>query len=140
MGRFQRTVEVDVRIPTASMADIAFLLFIFFMVTTIFRAERGLDVTLPRATQGERLDRRHLAHVWIDRTGAISIDDALVSAEQVERILERKVREDDRLVVALNTDRDVPYRVLDEVLAALRSAAATHVAFNHDREEPIGLR
>ena len=39
-------------IPTSSMGDIAFLLLIFFMVTTIFREESGLPVELPRAEAG----------------------------------------------------------------------------------------
>lgn len=34
-------------IPTASMADIAFLLIVFFMVTTTFAATKGLDFKLP---------------------------------------------------------------------------------------------
>ena len=34
-------------IPTSSMADIAFLLIIFFMVTTVFSATKGLEVRLP---------------------------------------------------------------------------------------------
>src|SRR5210317_20576 len=35
-------------IPTSSMADIAFLLIIYFMVTTTFAATRGLDFALPK--------------------------------------------------------------------------------------------
>ncbi|MXZ36946.1 MAG: biopolymer transporter ExbD, partial [Holophagales bacterium] len=37
----------DDEIPTSSMADIAFLLIVFFMVTTTFTATRGLDFALP---------------------------------------------------------------------------------------------
>ena len=35
-------------IPTSSMADIAFLLIVYFMVTTTFAATRGLDFALPK--------------------------------------------------------------------------------------------
>ena len=38
---------VSDEIPTSSMADIAFLLIIYFMVTTTFAATRGLDFSLP---------------------------------------------------------------------------------------------
>jgi len=40
-------VKTESEIPTASMADIAFLLIIFFMVTTVFSATKGLELTLP---------------------------------------------------------------------------------------------
>ena len=38
---------IDSMIPTASMADIAFLLIVFFMVTTTFAATKGLALSLP---------------------------------------------------------------------------------------------
>ena len=44
-------------IPTASMADIAMLLLIFFLSTTIFKAREALSVRLPGATT-ERTRRR----------------------------------------------------------------------------------
>ena len=46
---FGRSTNKGTFIPTSSMGDIAFLLLIFFMVTTIFREETGLPVELPRA-------------------------------------------------------------------------------------------
>ena len=42
-SRFRRTAEV----PTSSMADIAFLLIVFFMLTTVFSANRGIEHILP---------------------------------------------------------------------------------------------
>ena len=41
----------EAEIPTASMADIAFLLIIFFMVTAVFSATKGLDFALPKEEQ-----------------------------------------------------------------------------------------
>ena len=40
--------KVSDEIPTASMADIAFLLIIYFMITTTFAATQGLDFQLPQ--------------------------------------------------------------------------------------------
>ena len=40
--------ESDPEIPTSSMADIAFLLIVYFMVTATFAATRGLDFALPK--------------------------------------------------------------------------------------------
>lgn len=133
MSKFQKDVAVENKVPTGSMADIAFLLLIFFMVTTIFRIEEGLEVTLPKATQGERLLREHLSHIWIDRTGRISIDDALIQVPQIEPIMFKKAQEDKQLIVAFNTDKDVPYVVMNDVMEQLKLALATNVAFNHDQ-------
>ena len=40
--------KVTDEIPTSSMADITFLLIVYFMVTTTFAATRGLDFALPK--------------------------------------------------------------------------------------------
>ena len=78
-------------IPTASMGDIAFLLLIFFMVTTIFARETGLVVDLPRAEAGEKVDQELVAHIYINRQGQISIDDRLVDMPDVAALMGRKI-------------------------------------------------
>jgi biopolymer transport protein ExbD len=47
MKKIVSRVRTESEIPTSSMADIAFLLIIFFMVTTVFSATKGLELTLP---------------------------------------------------------------------------------------------
>ena len=134
MAKFEKDVEIENKVPTGSMADIAFLLLIFFMATTIFRIEEGLDVTLPRAEMGEKLPRQNLAHIWIDRFQRISIDDALVQVEMIEPIMVKKADENNQLIVAFNTDKDVPYNLMHDVMEQLKAAQATNVAFNSDPE------
>ncbi len=134
MSKFETDVAVENKVPTGSMADIAFLLLIFFMATTIFRIEEGLDVTLPRATQGQKLPRQNLAHIWMDAVGRITIDDALVQIPQIEVIMLQKAEENDQLIVAFNTDRNVPYEQMHLVMEQLKAANATNVAFNHDKK------
>ena len=40
--------HAEPEIPTASMADIAFLLIVFFMITSVFSVTRGLEFQLPK--------------------------------------------------------------------------------------------
>ena len=56
--KFNRKSKVQSVIPTASMADISFLLLVFFMVSTVFVRYRGLPVTLPQAEKIEKLESR----------------------------------------------------------------------------------
>ena len=55
--KFTRKSRVGAVVPTASMADIAFLLLVFFMVSTVFVRFRGIPVTLPEAEKIEKLER-----------------------------------------------------------------------------------
>lgn len=129
MARFQRTVRVDSSIPTASMADIAFLLLIFFIVTTIFRMEQGLPLVLPRAEAGEKLLRQHLTNIYIDAGGEISMDDKLIRMTDIEPILMTKLGQNSQLVVGLKFDEGVPYRLVDEALRQMKRANALNTAF-----------
>ena len=54
--RFTRARTAEARIPTASMADIAFLLIIFFMVTTVHEVDRT-SVNLPVARIREEAEK-----------------------------------------------------------------------------------
>ena len=65
------------------MAYIAFLLLIFFMVTTIFKMEDGLQITLPRAETAAKQKRDRVSRIWIDAVGNISIQDKLVEVSQI---------------------------------------------------------
>ena len=116
-------------IPTSSMADIAFLLIVFFMVTTIFKLEQGLAITLPRSTAGEKIPREKIAHVWIDRTGVLSIDDMVISVPDVEPLVLAKLRENPGVIIAFNSDENAPYRVVNDVMERLKLANALRIAF-----------
>jgi biopolymer transport protein ExbD len=76
-GGFKRKSKVENQIPSSSLADIAFLLLIFFMVTTVFRREQPRDVEFPDAASTERVDerRQNIMHVWIEPDGTIFIND-----------------------------------------------------------------
>jgi len=117
-------------IPTASQGDIAFLLIIFFMVGTTFRAAQGLKVALPNAFSTERiLKKRNAQSIWIDKTGKVSVNDNLVSIPGVTPVLSEKIVENPDLVVVLQADKDVPYGFVTDVLEALKAARALKVTF-----------
>ena len=125
----RRKAGTGARIPTSSMADIAFLLIVFFMVTTIFKLEQGLAITLPRSTAGEKIPKERVAHIWIDRTGMISIDDLVVGVPDIEPLVLAKIRENPGLIVSFNTDERAPYRAVNEAMERLKLAHALRVSF-----------
>jgi biopolymer transport protein ExbD len=82
---FKRKSKTASEIPDSSLADIAFLLLIFFMVTTVFRRERPRNVEMPEAASTERVDerRQNIAHVWIEPDGTVFINDQIVPVPSV---------------------------------------------------------
>ncbi len=128
--RIKGKKEQKTQIPTASMSDIAFLLIIFFMLTTVFRKETGLKVILPKAKSTERvLKSRDVANIYIDKDGRISVDDKLVAPEQVKLAFKMKLAENPAVLAQLKADKRVKYGVVNDVLDALRDAQAFRVIF-----------
>ena len=124
-----RKARIPARIPTASTADIAFLLNLFFMVTTIFKLEEGLPITLPRSQAGEKVPKEKVTHVWIDQAGTILVDDLIITLGDLEPILVRKLKENPALIVAFNADDKTPYEVLNSTIEELKKAQALSVSF-----------
>lgn len=116
------------------MADIAFLLLIFFMVTTIFKMEDGLTVTLPRAETAAKQKREQILRVWIDGAGNIAIQDKIVMVEQVLDIMIAALSENPTMIVAFNADHRTPYGTVSDVMEQLKEANAVRVSFTSDPE------
>ncbi|MEO0114068.1 MAG: biopolymer transporter ExbD [candidate division WOR-3 bacterium] len=126
-------------IPTASTADIAFLLIIFFMLTTVFRTERGLKINLPGAESTERiLKRRNVAHVWLDRAGRISINDNLLDIKGVTAVMAGKFADNPDLIAEVRADKDSEYGKVNDILEALKDAGVLKVTFATEFERRGG--
>ena len=132
--KFEKNIKLEQRVPTSSMADIAFLLLIFFMTTTIFKMEDGLPVSLPRAETAAKQKREMITHIWIDATGVISINDKLIQIVDVEPIIKSQLAEKHDLIVAFNADHRTPYGIISEVMEQLKKASAIRVSFTSDIE------
>ena len=136
--RFSRKSRVGAMVPTASMADIAFLLLVFFMVSTVFVRFRGIPVTLPEAEKIEKLEmRRHVTSIWVGANGAINIDDRLVGLDQVGAIIHAKVTANPRLVISVKGDGRAPFGEVSDVIQELRKVEALRVSFATDRERGV---
>ncbi|MDH5185506.1 MAG: biopolymer transporter ExbD [candidate division WOR-3 bacterium] len=126
-------------IPTASTADIAFLLIIFFMLTTVFRTERGLKLFLPEAESTERiLKRRNTAFVWLDRAGRTTINDNLLDLRGVTSVMAGKFRDNPDLIAVIRADQDIEYGKVNDILEALKEAGVLKVTFATEYERKGG--
>lgn len=134
-SRFRKRSRIQQDIPTGPMADISFLLIIFFMVTTVFVVYRGFPVDLPGAEMIEPLkQRRNVASVWIAPEGRIMVDEFEVTLADVGNVVAQKLRENPRIVVQVKSDQDTPYRLISGVIEELKRVNALRVSFIAKKE------
>jgi biopolymer transport protein ExbD len=130
-GKKKSGHRAEPEIPTASMADIAFLLIIFFLVTTSFNQEMGLSLTLPPVSdQAEQIQvrQKNIVNIWINAVGEILLGDEIVSLQQIEPEIRRRLNENPLLIVSLKTDRDTDYNDFIQVLDQLKKSGASKIS------------
>ncbi|MBP7309849.1 MAG: biopolymer transporter ExbD [Candidatus Cloacimonetes bacterium] len=143
MANFQSKKRRDVAIPQASTSDIAFLLLLFFMVTTVFVQEKRFWVERDRwpiADSIERIPRNHTSTIYVMRDETILIDDIPTRIESEEDVfvantLIRKKTEDPELIVCFRTDRDTKYGVMSDVMRQLQDANTLVVTFEAQKRQ-----
>lgn len=138
-GGFKRKSKAASEIPSSSLADMAFLLLIFFMVSTTFRKEQDREVTFPEAEATKKLDapRKDVLHVFVERDGRVFINDQQVPMESVNGIVQPLYEENRELIIVLRADSEARYSSIDAVQKELQEANAVRVTFYTDLERRV---
>ncbi len=118
----------SIEIPTASLADIAFLLLIFFIVITKFGTDKGIDLTLPPEGAIKEIPKANILQITLDDGGALKLDGDRMSIANLEKIVTEKVLANDRLIVTVKTTRLTPYRTFMTVLDHLKKSGARKIS------------
>lgn len=115
-------------IPTSSMADIAFLLLLFFLVATVIDVDTGLGISLPEFIENPEtveVPKDRMAAVLINENGDVLLDGNLISIPQIKNALKPRIASklelpaSKKLIVSLKTDRKTNYnkyiQTLDQI-------------------------
>jgi biopolymer transport protein ExbD len=114
---------VSEEIPTASMADIAFLLIIYFMVTTTFAATRGLDFSLPQEEDTPPMvEKEEAVLIEIQAGGALIVDQKPMQLGEILEYLKPKLERNPRKPVIIRPQQNAAYGDMVNVFDELRQA------------------
>ncbi|MFH1009433.1 MAG: biopolymer transporter ExbD [Candidatus Latescibacterota bacterium] len=130
----RRRKRPDVGIPTSSMADIAFLLLIFFLVTTTMSMDKGIGMVLPPSGSGKEIPKKNICHIWINAAGEIALEGNIVSLSSVQGEVKRRVSENPNLIVSLKSDRKTAYEVFVDVLDELKLSGSERISIASPEE------
>jgi biopolymer transport protein ExbD/biopolymer transport protein TolR len=109
-------------IPTSSMADIAFLLIIFFMVTAVFSATKGLEFKLPKDDDNSPPKEEEAVFVKVGADGSVLVDCKPMTLEEIKPYLEPKLLRNPEKPVILYVDAGAVYQDMIRVYDVLGSA------------------
>ena len=117
-------------IPSSSMADIAFLLLIFFLVATVIDVDTGIGMTLPEITDEPPppVSKDRMAAVLINENNDVLLDGEPISLFQIKSTLKPRIvskielPKRKKLIVSLKTDRKTVYNAYISALDQIKMA------------------
>ena len=134
----KRASRVSPEIPTASMADIAFLLIVFFLVTTTMNQDKGLSLHLPPVGETKEVKSKNILNVWINARDQVAFfeNDQLtpVPFAEFKTRIEGRLRRNDKLIISLKAERGATYRSFVDVLDELKLAGSTKISIANPEE------
>lgn len=127
--RFQRFGEPDSggksEIDISPLIDVVFILLIFFIVTTVFVEETGVEINKPRAATQQDLERNSIL-IGVTRTGQVFYGGREIGVAGVRSTVGRLLKQD-AMPVIIQADRDTPTEATVSVLDEAKLAGAENV-------------
>ena len=127
--RKSRNAEINM----APLIDMVFILLIFFLVTTSFVRESGVEVKRPIASTADAQEKTTLI-VAVTEEGMIYIDEKLIDIRSVRSVMERFKVENPKGNVVITADRYSLFGVSIEVLDEVRAAGISNVVVAATKE------
>ena len=115
-------------IPTSSMADIAFLLLIFFLVTTTIDMDKGLGMVLPAEGEELEINKKNILNCLINSAGSVLLGGEPVEVRNLSRVVRQKIAENDKLVISVKAHKAANYNDYIRVIDQLKDANATRIS------------
>ncbi len=126
----------EAEIPTSSMADIAFLLLLFFLVATVIDVDTGIGLTLPEYIPPEdrefvEISKDRMAALLINENGDVLLDNEVIAIPQISETLMKRIESkinlpaNKKLVVSVKVDRNTNYNLYIQALDQVKDAYFT---------------
>ena len=115
-------------IPEGGMADIAFLLLVFFLVTTTIDMDKGLGIILPAEGQEVEINKKNILNCLISSSGNVLLGGEPVELKNIHRKVKDEIRKNDKLIISVKAHEKAQYDVYVEGLDQLKMANATRIS------------
>lgn len=133
MSFFHRNRRRSGGIDISPMMDMTFILLIFFVVTSTFTRETGIDVSKPKASSAKELSRESIL-IGVTRQGTIHINETQVNLSSLQTILRQMMVESPDRPVIIVSDRDAPSGKIVDVLDECNLAHVRKVSISAAKE------
>ncbi len=115
-------------VNSSSMSDIAFLLLVFFLVTTTISMDKGLSLILPAEGNEMEVNRKNIVNVLVNDQGKVLFDDKPTAIKDIKRKAISKINGNSNIIFSVLTTKRTKYKFYIEVLDQLKQAGASKIS------------
>ncbi len=115
-------------VNSSSMSDIAFLLLVFFLVTTTISLDKGISLILPAEGNEMEVNKNNIVNVLINDQGRVMFDDKPTSIKDIKRKSIDRINKNEKIIFSVLTTKRTKYKYYIEVLDQLKQAGATKIS------------
>jgi len=115
-------------INSSSMSDIAFLLLVFFLVTTTISLDKGISLILPAEGNELEVNRKNIISILINDKGKVLMDDNPIKINQIKSKATKKIASNNNIIFSVVTHKNTKYEDYILVLDQLKQANATKIS------------
>ncbi|WP_027328292.1 ExbD/TolR family protein [Marinimicrobium agarilyticum] len=126
-NQFFMNEDDDNDIDMTPMLDVVFIMLIFFIVTSTFVKEAGVDVTRPQADTAVQAESNSI-QIGIDAANQVFMDKRQIDKRAIRANVERGLAESPGAAVIIVADRDSNTDTLIQVMDQARLAGAESVS------------
>ncbi len=130
-------VKLKAKMPVVAMGDIAFLLLVFFLVTSALDQTRKLEIEIPAAKNTIKIPQDEVFNIFIDKDGKIYYKDSEKNIFELQFLYLKHASFFKNPVIQIIADKDLPFEKVDIILQTLRKNTKIKVAFSskEDKDE-----
>ena len=125
--KFTRRSSLLMSLESTAMADIIFLLLIFFLLSSSFILQVGTKVTLPKESRPQTLDPRHVI-ITLERSGEIFVNKQRVTMGELAGTIGDLIESDPDRAVIVRGDESISLGRTIEVMDVAKRMGARHMA------------
>lgn len=118
----------DVEVPQGSLADISFLILIFFMVSTTINMDKGIGIILPGEGQEKEIYKDQITNVMVDPKGRVLLDEKEVNMQNLAGELRQILSNKPKMIFSVKTHPKTKYQDYIDVLDKLKSVNAKNIS------------
>ena len=125
---FKNTRRPLKEINSSSMADIAFLLLVFFLVTTTISMDKGISLILPAEGNELEVNKKNIVEILVNQTGKVLMGDSPVLIKNIQSKAQKLMDGNPNLIFSVQTTNETKYNSYIKVLDQLKLAGASKIS------------